>query len=81
EGRIDPRIAERVGLTGEVIEEMYQLMAIANYEDRYVIPTVRREFEEDAYWLRGSTGFGFREQTEGRTGVNLFGGGPKHTPR
>jgi nitrate reductase beta subunit len=81
DGRIDEGIATRVGLTGATIEEMYRVMALANYEDRYVIPTVRRELDEDAYWLRGSTGFGFRDQTEGRTGVNLFGGGPKQTPR
>jgi nitrate reductase beta subunit len=41
---------------------------------------VRRELDEDAYWLRGSTGFGFREQTEGSNSVNLFGGGQR-TPR
>jgi nitrate reductase / nitrite oxidoreductase, beta subunit len=81
EGRIDESIAARVGLTPQILEDMYQIMAIANYEDRYVIPTVRRELEEDAYWLRGSTGFGFRDQTEGSTGLNLFGGGPKQTPR
>jgi nitrate reductase beta subunit len=81
EGRIDEGIAQRVGLSAGTLEEMYRTMAIANYEDRYVIPTVRRELDEDAFWLRGSTGFGFREPTEGRTGVNLFGGGPKHTPR
>jgi nitrate reductase / nitrite oxidoreductase, beta subunit len=81
EGRIDAAIAERVGLTPAIIEDMYQIMAIANYEDRYVIPTVRRELDEDAYWLRGSTGFGFRDQTEGFTELNLFGGGPKRTPR
>ena len=81
EGRIDESIAQRVGLTAAMIEDMYQTMAIANYEDRYVIPTVRREIDEDAYWLRGATGFGFRDQTEGATGVNLFGGGPKQTPR
>jgi nitrate reductase beta subunit len=80
DGRIDEAIAQRVGLTAGTLEEMYRIMAIANYEDRYVIPTVRRELDEDAFWLRGSTGFSFREPTEGRTGVNLFGGGPKHAP-
>jgi nitrate reductase / nitrite oxidoreductase, beta subunit len=81
DGVIDEEIARRVGLDTRTLEDMYQIMAIANYEDRYVIPTVRRELEEDAYWLRGSTGFGFRDQTEGRSGLNLFGGGPKRTPR
>ena len=69
----DERIAERVGLTGATIDEMYRIMALAAYEDRYVIPTTHREFEEDAYVLRGAGGFGFREVTEGRT-PSLFGG-------
>ena len=34
-------------------------MAIANYEDRFVIPTAHRELGEDAYDLRGSCGFTF----------------------
>jgi nitrate reductase beta subunit len=79
-GRIDPSIPARVGLDQATIEEMYKVMALAAYEDRYVIPTAHRELEEDAYMLRGSTGFGFREQTTGATRVNLFGG-TKRTPR
>lgn len=59
---------------------MYRIMALAAYEDRYVIPTARRELEEDSYVLRGSSGFGFREGTNGATKTNLFGGA-KRTPR
>ena len=80
DGRIDESIAENVGLTGPMIEEMYRYMALAAYEDRYVIPTTHRELNEDAYLLRGSTGFGFKEPTNGSTKLNLFGG-PKRTPR
>ena len=80
EGRIDPSIPERVGLTAPIIDEMYRIMALANYEDRYVIPNAHRELEEDAYALRGSVGFGFREGTTGTTRTNLFGG-TKRTPR
>ena len=43
DGVIDENIAKRVGLTGQQIEDMYQIMAIANYEDRFVIPTAHRE--------------------------------------
>lgn len=78
--RIDESIAEEVGLTGATIEEMYRYMALAAYEDRYVIPTNHRELDEDAYLLRGSTGFGFKEGTNGASKLNLFGG-PKRTPR
>jgi nitrate reductase beta subunit len=81
EGRIDESIPERVGLTRARIEEMYRIMALAAYEDRYVIPTARRELDEDAYVLRGSSGFGFREGTQGKTKVNLFGGGSDRAKR
>ena len=80
EGRIDESIPARVGLTRARIEEMYKIMALAAYEDRYVIPTTHRELEEDAYVLRGATGFGFREGTDGSTKLNLFGSA-KRTPR
>jgi nitrate reductase beta subunit len=80
QGRIDESIAAKVGLSGAVIEEMYRYMALGAYEDRYVIPTAHREIEDDAHVLRGSTGFGFREGTEGVSKLNLFGG-PKTMPR
>ncbi|MFO7477538.1 MAG: nitrate reductase subunit beta, partial [Methyloceanibacter sp.] len=78
EGLIDESIAERVGLTGSHIEDMYQIMAIANYEDRFVIPTAHRELGEDAYDLRGSCGFSFGNGcTGGVTETELFKT-PKH---
>ena len=41
----EPReeIAEAVGMTGEQVYEMYKLLAIAKYDDRYVIPTASPE--------------------------------------
>ncbi|MDE2739412.1 MAG: nitrate reductase subunit beta [Paracoccaceae bacterium] len=74
EGVIDETIAERVGLTGAIIEDMYQIMAIANYEDRFVIPTSHREITEDAYDVRGSCGFTFGSGCSGGATENdLFG--------
>ncbi|MFD0558935.1 respiratory nitrate reductase beta subunit [Stackebrandtia endophytica] len=35
----DPDIADRVGLTARDITDMYRLLALAKYDDRYVIPT------------------------------------------
>jgi nitrate reductase beta subunit len=68
----DETIADGVGLSGETIEEMYHLMAIANYEDRFVIPTSHRETNENAFELRGEAGFGF-DQMQGKTpGSGLF---------
>jgi nitrate reductase beta subunit len=54
---------------------MYKIMAIANYEDRFVIPTSHREMGlEDAYDLRGSCGFSFGNGcSSGATETNLFG--------
>ena len=75
DGVIDEGIAKRVGLTGRQIEEMYHLMAIANYEDRFVIPTTHREATEDAYELRGQCGFSFGDGClPSDKQVNLFGG-------
>jgi len=68
-------------VTGARIEDMYQIMAIANYEDRFVIPTVHRELGEDAYDLRGSCGFTFGNGcSDGRTETSLFGS-PKKKAR
>ena len=74
DGMIDDAIASKVGMTTGQIEEMYKIMAIANYEDRFVIPTTHREWAEDAYDLRGSCGFTFGNGcSEGET-PSLFGG-------
>ncbi len=39
----DPAIPAAVGMTEETLYEMYRLMAIAKYADRYVIPTAHVE--------------------------------------
>jgi nitrate reductase beta subunit len=44
------------------VEEMYQVMAIANYEDRFVIPTTHREYAENAFNVRGGCGFSLRQR-------------------
>ncbi|ODT66438.1 MAG: nitrate reductase subunit beta [Pelagibacterium sp. SCN 63-23] len=73
EGVINESVAERVGLSGAIIEDMYRYMAIANYEDRFVIPTSHREIGEDAYDLRGSCGFTFGNGcSDGSSKTNLF---------
>jgi nitrate reductase beta subunit len=78
DGVIDEGIAARVGLTGQQIEDMYQTMAIANYEDRFVIPTAHRETGEDVFDLKGSCGFTFGNGCSGgETEINLFGGPKK----
>lgn len=39
----DEKIATDVGMTGEQIVKMYRLMAVAKYEERYVIPSAHLE--------------------------------------
>jgi nitrate reductase / nitrite oxidoreductase, beta subunit len=52
-------VLERVGLTTAQVEEMYRYLAIANIEDRYVIPTAHRESAGDGHALQGSCGISF----------------------
>jgi nitrate reductase beta subunit len=74
EGVIDETVVARVGLSPEETEDMYQIMAIANYEDRFVIPTAHRETSEDAFDIRGACGFSFGNGCSGGTSEsNLFG--------
>ena len=73
-GVIDEAIAEQVGLTGAQIDDMYHVMAIANYEDRFVIPTGHREDAEDMFEERGGCGFSFGNGcSSGTSSTNLFG--------
>ncbi|WP_042349273.1 nitrate reductase subunit beta [Bacillus massiliigorillae] len=48
---------ERVGLTAAQIEAMYRLLAIAKYEDRFVIPTSHKEAHLDPYRAQGMEGY------------------------
>jgi nitrate reductase / nitrite oxidoreductase, beta subunit len=69
-----------VGMTAAEIEEMYRYLAIANYEDRFVIPTTRREYAENAFDLHGSCGFSFGNRAQGASKTGLFGGKRKVIP-
>ena len=65
-------IAGAVGMTGEQIEAMYRLLAIAKYNDRYVIPTTHPEIERSLDDFRcsldgvGGVGMGGVSQFSGR---------------
>ena len=72
DGAGDLRVLEQVGLTETDVADMYQTMAIANYEDRFVIPTTHREFAEEAFDLRGECGFSFGDGCTGGNKVDLF---------
>jgi nitrate reductase beta subunit len=75
EGVDDASVLDQVGLTANRVEEMYQVMAIANYEDRFVIPTGHREVLPDPYGTRSGCGFTFGDgcNTHGVSRGNLFG--------
>jgi len=78
DGIVNRGVAERVGLSPLQIDEMYQLLAIANYEDRFVIPTTHRELVEDAYDLKSGCGFTDGNGcSSGHSGTSLFGGKKK----
>jgi nitrate reductase beta subunit len=77
-----PNVAalQQVGVDVATVEDMYRVMAIANYEDRFVIPSTHREYAENAYNLRGGCGFSFGNGcSEGVTETSLFGGEKKRT--
>jgi nitrate reductase beta subunit len=81
EKRADAGVLEQVGLSVAQVEDMYRTMAIANYEDRFVIPSTHREHAEDAYDLRGSCGFSFGNGCSGGDGKpSLFGGKKRVIP-
>jgi nitrate reductase beta subunit len=74
DGVEDLAVLERVGLTKARVEDMYQTMAIANYEDRYVIPTAHREYAENAFDLKAACGFSFGNGcSDGASTASLFG--------
>ena len=82
DGVVNLGVAKRVGLVPQQIDEMYQLLAIANYEDRFVIPTTHRELVEDAYDLRGGCGFTDGNGCSGgHSGRSLFGGKKFRSPQ
>lgn len=73
EGRIDTSALEEVGLTELQAQEMYRYLAIANYEDRFVVPTSHREIARDAYGERNGCGFSFGDGCSGSDNrFNLF---------
>ena len=80
DGRINEAVLKQVGITQAEVEEMYHVMAIANYEDRFVIPTTHREYAENTFNVRGGCGFSFGNGcSEGSSEGSLFGSEKKRT--
>jgi nitrate reductase beta subunit len=80
DGVVNKAALDQVGMTRAEVEEMYHVMAIANYEDRFVIPSSHREYAENTFDLRGGCGFSFGNGcSDGASETSLFGGSKRRT--
>jgi nitrate reductase beta subunit len=78
DGKPNLAALQQVQMTPLEVEEMYQVMAIANYEDRFVIPSTHREYAENTFDVRGGCGFSFGNGcSDGTSEASLFGGSKK----
>lgn len=48
------KLLEEAEMTAHDIEDMARLLAVAKYEERFVIPTGRREMQDDLYYKQGA---------------------------
>jgi nitrate reductase / nitrite oxidoreductase, beta subunit len=78
-------ILERVGLDQRMVDDMYRTMALANYEDRFVIPSNHREYagktpfdNELAFDHRSACGFSFGNGCSGGVSKTSLFGSPTH---
>lgn len=58
---VDQDALDEINLTGEEIEEMYRLLAIAKYENRFVVPGAHAEEVENLYKVQGTCGLEFND--------------------
>lgn len=73
EGCEDTRALVETGLSVAQAEEMYRYLAIANYEDRFVVPSGHREMGGDAFAEKNGCGFSFGDGCQGSDSrFNLF---------
>ena len=80
EGRENLAVLQQVGLSVAEVQDMYQTMAIANYEDRFVIPSTHREYAENTFDMKGGCGFSFGNGcSDGAGEASLFGSKKKRT--
>jgi nitrate reductase beta subunit len=75
ENEVRPTIATEAGMEPHELEEMFRMVAIADYDDRYVIPRRHGEVSPDAFTAQGSCGIDFANGAPvpglgGMTGVN-----------
>ncbi|RJQ58581.1 MAG: nitrate reductase subunit beta [Desulfobacteraceae bacterium] len=61
DGSPDLKALDEAEMTEPMAEQMYRLLAVAKYPDRYVIPTVSREAASDHQTDRGTVGYPLRD--------------------
>jgi nitrate reductase beta subunit len=76
----DPATLKGTHLKPAQVEEMYQVMAIANYEDRFVIPSSHKEMVENTFDDKASCGFTFGNGCSGGVSEPSLFGKKKATP-
>ncbi|MCW8847744.1 MAG: nitrate reductase subunit beta, partial [Sedimenticola sp.] len=84
DGTTNVAALEAAGLTEQQSDEMYQMLGIANYNDRFVIPTANEALaQEDPYAFQGQNGFGpgntSSQGSDSGEGFTLFPASRKRT--
>ena len=76
DGDDQPSVPEAIGLTAAQYDDMFRLLAIADYNDRFVIPTDPKQ--QGSHHFDERTGLGFDDEeenfVEGCKRHNIFGG-------
>ncbi len=52
----DLEVLEQTGMNESMAQEMYRLLAISKFKERFVVPTVKRELAENVFASRGVVG-------------------------
>jgi nitrate reductase beta subunit len=68
----DESIATSIGMTGQEVQDMYRLLAIAKYDERYVIPPAHAEQAHSLEELATECSLDY----EGGPGMGMSGSGP-----
>lgn len=74
ESKVNLETLKDTHLTPEQVERMYQVMALANYEDRFVVPSSHKELVENTFEDKAMCGFTFGNGcSNGVSEESLFG--------
>ncbi len=74
DNEINTNVLKEAGLTAEETEKMYRLLALANYDERFVIPTSHKEYAENVFHKKTTGGYPEGDSAQSDKLKNLFGG-------